>query len=183
MYWQKLFPKSDIQILLKQYDINSDDDVMIASIQSNLVTNLLMPTVKTMLISCIHSNRKYININDVIVAKKISHFNSVLPAKNSSSLLCLRHFKVVVNEHIHLLSTLLVKNNLIIPHMIKISNDMVIELQELIESYIRNFMEQFSLYCTEHSKKSNLNVYLYVLSSFVLNDSSFLTYDNGYKKW
>lgn len=179
---QHVFPTSCIKQVLQEYNMKGDDDIMILSIQSNLLTNLLIPTVKAALISCIHSNRKYINTNDILFATRVSRFTRV-ESSISGHLLQSRQFGALVHEHIHLLSNLCLKTGLVLTNAIKISTEVLIELQKVIESYICDFMQSFSMYCTECSKKSNVQLYLQLFSKHICNDISFLIYDDGYSPY
>lgn len=137
----QVFPDFAVKQAFQELDIERADDAIIASIQSDLVTRCLIIVLKGSLVHCELHKRKYINQSDMQYAMDCC----VLPRSNRKSselgyLLDTREFGHMCASHVRLLVNTLHKLGMECGEA-KLSHEMLLLLQDQVESLIRAFLE------------------------------------------
>ena len=141
----EVFPDFAVKQAFRELKKERDDDMVIGSIQSDLVTRCVVQLLKGAIVSCIIHKRKYINERDVLYALNTTHYpRSNIRSKDQGYLLDTRHFGTFCTKHIDILVEILKRQHMVEAEQIKVSSDILVILQENTERLLRGFMEQFS---------------------------------------
>ena len=140
----EVFPDFAVKQAFREVGVERDDDIIIASIQNNLVTLCATTVLKGAMGSCLLAKRKYINDRDIHYALT----TCLLPLSNKSStdtgyLMNTRQLGNMCNEHLKMLSLLYQKQG-IETEDIKVSQETLLALQNAIECMVRGFFEHFA---------------------------------------
>jgi|MDTE01.3.fsa_nt_gb histone H3/H4 len=141
---QSVLPDGSIKSLFRELSLERSDDIVIASMQAELVSACLTPLLKSMIVSCMLHKRKYINERDIEYARRVS----TLPCSSRKSvekgyLLETRKFGKVCTSHIDIIIDVMSKQNMD-PTSIKVSSEMLVHIQEIVEAHIRGCCEFFA---------------------------------------
>ena len=144
---QNVLPSGSVNSLFSETNLNRMDDIVIASMQAELVTACLVPLLKSMIVSCTLAKRKYINERDIVYARAVAPVpRSTRTSAKQGYLLETRQFGKLCISHIDIIADLMNKNNLECGS-IKISSEILLHIQEEVEAHIRGCFEHFSKNC------------------------------------
>ena len=142
----QVFPDFSVKQAFRELNLERDDDVVIASIQSDLTTRCLIMLLKGSIVSCIHSKRKYINERDISYALASTIFpKSTKRSRELGYLLDTRQFGNMCTSHLQVLIDLLSRHHTLQVTDVKLSTDSLILLQEATEELIRGFLEYYAV--------------------------------------
>ena len=137
----QVFPDFAVKQAFRELDVERADDAIIASIQSDLVTRCLVIVMKGAVVNCQLHKRKYINLSDIQYALNCCILRrSQKKSSEIGYLLDTRQFGHMCATHINLILNSMSKFGLESGE-VKLSNEMLIVLQDHVESLIRGFME------------------------------------------
>lgn len=141
---QAVLPDGSIRSLFRELNLERSDDIVIASMQAELVPACITPLLKSMMVSCMLNKRKYINERDIEYARRVS----TLPCSKRKSLdkgylLDTRLFGKVCSAHIDTILDVMQKQNMEAP-TVSFSAEMLVHIQDLVEAHIRGCCEFFA---------------------------------------
>ena len=134
-------PDFAVKQAFREVEIEREDDIIIASIQNNLLTVCLTIVLKGSMGSCLLAKRKYINERDIQYALSTCHF----PVSSKSStetgyLMNTRQLGSMCNEHLNMLFQMYRKQN-IETEEVRVSQETLLALQNAVERLVRGFFE------------------------------------------
>ena len=139
-----VFPEFAVKQAFRELNIERDDDAVIASIQNELLPRCMMIVIKSAIVSCHNSKRKYISERDIKYALDCCTFpKSKRHATDIGYLLDMRHFGKVCNLQIEFVVDHMVKHG-IEANIVKVSADTLITLQDAVERLLRGFFEFYA---------------------------------------
>lgn len=159
----EVFPDFAVKQAFREVEVERDDDLIIPSIQNNLVSVCITTLMKGAMASCAHSKRKYISERDIEYALG----TSLLPVSDKHSvhtgyLMNTRQFGNMCNEHLVVMTQLYKKQNIEMED-IRMSQETLLLVQDAVERLVRGFFEYFA------KSKGNRN-YTYRLFDECLNE-------------
>lgn len=140
-----VFPEYAVKQAFRENKRDRDDDMVIISIQSDLLSRCIVQLIKGAIVSCVLNKRKYINERDVIYSLNTTHYpRSNIRSKDQGYILDTRHFGRFCVNHIKLIVDSLKRQHVLKDNEdIKVSAEIIVILQENTERMIRGFMEEF----------------------------------------
>lgn len=140
----QVFPSYTVKQVFKEYDIEREDDMVITSMQCDLLSKCTMHLLKSAVVSCICHKRKYISERDIHYAKQVCPFPcSELRSKDLGYLLDQKHLAKMCERYIAAALELLDRHIMEGELTVKISADMLAVFQEVLEACIRGFVQAF----------------------------------------
>ena len=151
MMHEQVFPDFAVKQAMREVKIERDDDMIIRSIQSDLLTRCVNIIVKGAVVSCVHHGRKYVSERDVQYAMLTTTFpiSSVQSCK-VGYLLDTRQLGVLCHTHIKLVIDMMERGG-IKSGEIKISADVLLVMQDAVERLVRGF---FGVFKTDGSTRT-----------------------------
>lgn len=140
-----VFPDFAVKQAFRELKRERDDDMIIVSLQSDLLTRCLMQILKGAVCSCIIHKRKFLNERDLVYSLNTTHFpRSAVKSRDKGYLLDTCHFGQFCSKHIDVLIGNMRRDNILGNEEIKVSADLLVLLQENTERLLRGFMEEFA---------------------------------------
>lgn len=161
--YKAVFPDSSVKQVFEEQSLKRQDDMVIECFQVYLISQSVSILLKPSILSCLVSNRKYIQEKDLDIAISLCPFCLKDKPHDAGSLFNASAFEKMVNIHIVYLSNYLSKNGIDISDTIKISSENSIYLQRYIEKIVRGFI-------SEMKKKrcdTNYNVFMITMRSIL----------------
>ena len=140
---EQVFPDFAVKQAMREVNMEREDDVVITSIQSDLLTRCMNVVLKGAVVSCVHNKRRYINERDIEYALQTTVYPiSAVHSNQVGYLLDTRQMGVMCQLHITLVSEMMTRSGIEVGE-IKISADILLVVQEAVERLIRGFFSFF----------------------------------------
>lgn len=159
-----VFEKSAVTRALEAVRLQPGDDIVVHMLQTELLSLCITQNLKPVIAHCAMQQRKFISERDVAVAAQTE---SIIPksgvcSRDRGYLLDSDEFKLLCEKHIDALLHVMRRFDSSVPD-IKISREIALVFQELVERCLRGFME--------HARqRSHHDVFGYRLCSKLLLD-------------
>lgn len=178
MIHEQVFPDFAVKQAMRECEIEREDDIIISSIQSDLLTRCVNSIIKGAVVSCVHNKRKYINERDIAYALSATTFPvSSVESTKVGYLLDTRQLGMMCQMHISLIQDMMQRGGIEVTD-IKISADVLLLLQEGVERLLRGF---FCVFKTEGKGRSyGYRLFDQTMSQLVGDPSAS---DGPYSKW
>ena len=177
MSWKVAFPEYAVKQAFHEMDIDRGDEHIITAMQSDLLPRTINCVLKGAIIHCIANKRKFMNEKDIEIGRSTTIFPAKDPPESAGQILDIKEFPKLIEDHTKLCCKIINKNIGSEECEIKISNETLIILQNLVESNIRGFVHKLAEYVK--NSPANLKNFETVMGK-VLGDSSYVGYDEGY---
>ena len=140
----EVFPDFAVKQAFREVDVERDDDLVIQSIQNVLVPNCVTIVLKGATGSCLLARRKYINAQDIDYALATCTFPvSEKKSTDTGYLMDTRQLGVACNQQLSMLMQLYQRLDIETTD-IKVSQEMLLLIQNAIERLVRGFFEHFA---------------------------------------
>ena len=147
------FPDSSVKRVLEEAGLCRTDDYIIHVLQTELLSMCISQNLKTAIAHCAMNQRKFLNEKDVTLAHQVhAHpmpFKGVTPV-NAPHFLRSESFKTLCEEHIPPLVEVLTRFDHTVTE-IKMSKEVALFLQDLVERHIREVLSHFASQVTGSS--------------------------------
>lgn len=146
-----VFSISKVNQLFDEVNLKLGDDYVIHMLQTEVLSLCITQKLKTVIAHCVMYQRKFISEKDVAVA---SQTECLIPKSNVCSrergyLLNSEEFKLLCEKHIDVILNSMRRFDHCAGEL-KISKEHSLVFQELIEQYVRGFMEYAKLHCQQN---------------------------------
>lgn len=140
---EQVFPDFAVKQAMREVNIEREDDVIIASVQSDLLSQCINIILKGAVVSCVHHKRKYISERDIQHALNSTTFPiSSVQSSHVGYLLDTRQLGLLCQMHICLISDMMKRSGIEVGE-IKVSAEILLTMQEAVERLLRGFFEVF----------------------------------------
>ena len=141
-----VFPDYAVKQAFTELKIDRSDDGVIFAIQNDLVSRCLVIIMKSAIVSCVLHKRKYINAQDIKYALSTTTFPC---SKRSSTelgyLMDTRQFGHLFAAHMEFVWATMTRHGIEPGQpIVRVSEEMLVHVQQAVEQLIRGFMEYFA---------------------------------------
>ena len=146
------FSDTAVKQALDEVHIELGDDFVVHILQTELLSACIMQNLKFAISNCAMHQRKFLNEKDITIAAQMDR--CLIPRSHTSSrdlgyLLDPENFKFLCEKHIAIAMSLLRRFDDSITD-IKISREVALVFQELVEQHLRGFLEHVAKNLSSH---------------------------------
>lgn len=138
-----MFPDFAVKQAMREVEMEREDDALISSVQSDLLTRCIYAILKGAVVSCAHNRRRYINERDIEYALCTTVY-PMSPVRSSQVgyLLDTRQLGIACQLHLSLVSEMMTRCGIDVGE-VKVSSETLLLVQEAVEKLIRGFFVEF----------------------------------------